>query len=91
MFRRRIPEDWGLLLAYHKDSKRDTAIHMFFVPFDLGIVWINKAGEVVDLAVAKKWIGLKSPKQPACYILEIVPQRIGEFRIGDRVVFESIT
>lgn len=90
MFRRNIPNDWGLLLAYQKDSKRDTAIHMLFVPFDLGVVWINKAGEVVDIAVAKKWIGIKTPKKPACYILEIVPQRITEFKIGDKVTFENI-
>ena len=90
MFQRNIPEDWGLLLVYSRDSRTETAIHMLFVPFDLGVVCINKAGEVVDTTVARKWIGLKSPKHPASYILEIVPQRINEFRIGDKVTFENI-
>ena len=88
MFRKGIPENWGLLLVYHSDSIVNSSIHMFFVPFDLGIIWVNQAGEVVDKAVARRWIGLKSPKAPASYILEIVPERLNEFEIGDKVSFK---
>jgi hypothetical protein len=42
---------------------------------------------VVDVAIVRRWIGLKSPKKPARYILEVIPERAGEFRIGDTLEF----
>lgn len=90
MFRRSIPEDWGLLLAGDSDSIINSAIHMVAVPFDLGIIWINHAGEVVDTALAKRWIGLKSPKKPARYILEVQPVHLNKFTPGDRIDFVEV-
>lgn len=90
MFRRGIPEDWGLLLVGDSESIINSAIHMVAVPFDLGIVWINEGGEVVDTALAKKWIGLKSPKKPARYILEVQPKHLGKFNPGDRIDFVEV-
>ncbi len=88
-FRRKIPKDWGLLVVEPKESLYYSTIHMFGVFFDLGIVWINESGEVVDHCVAKRWISIKAPKRPAKYMLEIVPTRIEEFQIGDRIRFEQ--
>jgi len=87
MFRKGIPDDWGLLLVQGSESVVNSAIHMFFVPFDLGIVWINNQHEIVDVAVAKRWIGLKSPRKPARYILEVTPARMSEFHNGDKLEF----
>lgn len=87
MFRKSIPDDWGLLLVYPSDSIVNSTIHMFFVPFDLGVVWINSNNEVVDAARVRRWFGMKGPKNPASYILEIVPERLNEFEIGDKVSF----
>ena len=60
---------------------------MFAVPFDLGVIWINNEMKVVDLCVAKRWIGIRTPKAPARYILEVVPDRVSEFKIGDEIQF----
>ncbi len=90
MFRTKIPYDWGLLLVQPSESRVDSSIHMLTVNFDLGIVWINMAGEVVDLAVAKKWIGIKMPKVPAKYILEVDPAWLDEFKIGDKISFVDL-
>jgi len=87
MFRKSIPEDWGLLLVQPAESIVNSAIHMFAVPFNLGVIWINQAGIVVDLAEVKQWVGIKSPQKPACYILEIQPSRLEEFNIGDKIIF----
>ena len=87
MFRKGIPNNWGLLLVQGSESIVNSAIHMFAVPFDLGVIWINTEGEVVDLAEVKKWIGIKSPKKPAKYILEVTPSRLKEFNLGDRIAF----
>jgi len=87
MFRNSIPEDWGLLLVQPSESIVNAAIHMFGVPFNLGVIWINEAGMVVDLAEVKKWVGVKSPKKPARYILEVTPSRLAEFNVGDKIAF----
>jgi uncharacterized membrane protein (UPF0127 family) len=87
MFRRSMPTDWGLLLVEAKDSIVNTSIHMFFVFFDLGVVWINDDGAVVDTCLAKKWVTIRAPKKPARYILEISPDRLAEFNIGDQISF----
>ena len=63
---------------------------MLFVPFDLGIIWINDRGEVVGTALAKSWVGLKSPKKPARYILEVQPKHLEKFKPGDRVDFVEV-
>ena len=90
MFRKGIPEDWGLLMVQSSESIVNSAIHMFDVPFNLGVIWLNDAGVVVDSCEAKKWVGLGSPQAPARYILEIVPSRLGEFSIGDKISFVDI-
>ena len=90
-FRRKIPEDWGLLLVQAKDSRIDSAIHMFGVFIDLGIIWINEVGEVVDKCLARRWITIKAPQRPARYILEIIPERLNEFSLGDKIRFEEST
>ncbi|NIV10494.1 MAG: hypothetical protein GWN62_04105 [Aliifodinibius sp.] len=87
MFRKGIPEDWGLLLVQPTESVVNSAIHMFAVPFNLGVIWINQDGIVVDTAEVKKWVGIKSPKQPARYILEVTPSRLNEFNLGDKILF----
>jgi len=91
MFRREIPADWGLLLVQSTESIVNAAIHMVAVPFDLGVVWINSAGEVVDTAVAKAWVGIKSPTKPARFILEVRPEHLGKFNQGDKINFVEIT
>ena len=90
MFRSGIPEDWGLLLVDSSDSKINAAIHMVAVPFDLGVIWINSAREVVDKALVKRWIGLKSPKKPARYILEVRPKHLEKFHPGDKIDFVEV-
>ena len=87
MFRSGIPEDWGLLLVQPTESVVNSAIHMFAVPFNLGVIWINQDGVVVDAAEVKKWVGIKSPKQSARFILEVTPSRLKEFNEGDTIVF----
>lgn len=87
MFRGSLPTEEGLVLVYKADSRMDASIHMMFVKFDLAVIWINLAGEVVDKVLAHRWKAAYFPKKPACYVLEIVPERLGEFQTGDRVKF----
>ena len=88
-FRSRLSRDEGLLLVGKRDSRLDSSIHMFFVSFDLSVIWINSAMKVVDKVLAKSWRPAYFSKQPACYVLEIHPERWGDFEIGDAVEFKD--
>lgn len=87
MFRPHLPHDEGLLLVEKRDSRLDTSIHMFFVPFDLTVVWINSQMTVVDKILAKSWKPAYFPKSDAKYTLEIHPDRWADYEIGDQVTF----
>ena len=87
MFRSRLAHEQGLLLVEARDSRLDTSIHMLFVFMDLAVIWINSENRVVDSVLARSWRPVYAPRQPAKYILEIHPDRLDEFKIGDRVEF----
>jgi uncharacterized membrane protein (UPF0127 family) len=88
-FRPALARDEGLLLAGTRDSRLESSIHMLFVPFDLCVVWINSAMQVVDKVLAKSWRPAYFSKQPARYVLEVHPERWGEFEPGDRLEFRD--
>ncbi len=89
MFRSRLAPEKGLLLVEARDGRLDTAIHMLFVFMDLAVIWINSEKVVVDIVLARAWRPAYAPRQPARYILEIHPDRLDEFRIGDRIEFQN--
>lgn len=88
-FRPRLGLDEGLLLVGTRDSRLDSSIHMLFVAFDLTVIWINSEMKVVDKIIAKSWRPAYFSKQPARYVLEIHPERWGDYEIGDMVLFKN--
>lgn len=88
-FRRNLPVGEGLLLVQKRDSRVDSSIHMLFVWMDLAVIWINQARQVVDARLARRWHPVYVPGEPARFVLEIATERIGDFRIGDRVEFRE--
>jgi uncharacterized membrane protein (UPF0127 family) len=91
MFRRSLPEGWGLLMVQSRDSRADASIHMFFVPMDLAVIWINTAREVVDVQLARSWRPAYWPQAPARYVLETTPEHLSSYNVGDRLEFEETT
>jgi uncharacterized membrane protein (UPF0127 family) len=89
-FRRKLHLDEALLLVQSRDSRLDTAIHMLGVCTDLGVVWINNNGDVVDLCIARAWRPFYIPARPARYVLEMAPERLGAFQTGDKVKVEEV-
>ena len=88
MFRSSLPVDEGLLLDIGHASRLDSSIHMFFVPFDLAVFWINSELCVVDKVIAKSWRPAYFPAQAARYTLEMHPARFDDFDVGDRLDFQ---
>ena len=90
MFRAHLDRDAGLLLVEKNDSRVNTSIHMFFVPFDLAVFWVNSEMTVVDKVIAKSWHPVYLSKANARYTLEIHPGRFGDYEIGDKVEFMNV-
>jgi len=88
MFSPRIKPDEGLILVQTTESRLDAAIHMFFVSFDLGVVWLDSQQRVVDTVCARKWAMFYQPSFPARSILEIHPSRLTEFCKGDVIALD---
>jgi hypothetical protein len=88
-FRRGLSSGEGLLLVQSRDSRMDASIHMLFVWIDLAVVWINSAQQVVDVRLARRWRPAYVPARPARYVLEISPERLEDYCIGDQLHFES--
>lgn len=89
-FRRTLSQDEGLVLVESQDSRVSTAIHMLFVFFDLGIIWVNDAGEIVDKTVARPWRLAYAPQAPARYVIELHPSLLDQAQVGDHLRFEKI-
>lgn len=89
MFHSPLSYEEGLLLIYSRDSRSDTTIHMMFVATDLTVVWINRDNIVVDVCLAKRWGLAYSPQMPARFVLEMAPERMQDFKIGDIVQMNS--
>lgn len=88
MFKKTLTQDEGLVLVEKRDNKVNSSIHMLFVNFDLGVVWVNDAGEIVDRIIAKAWRPSYVPAHPARYTIECHPERLERFEVGKRVRFE---
>jgi uncharacterized protein len=87
-FRSDLGDNEGLMLVEARESRLDTAIHMFFVWTDLAVVWVNSDRVVVDQVLAKAWRPFYASSQPARYVLEFHPRRQGDFLPGDRISFD---
>lgn len=88
MFTSSLDPNGGLLLVQKAENRANAAIHMFFVGMDLGILWLDASKIIVDIKLAKSWQPMYTPQSPAKYILEIHPQRLPEFQIGDQLSFD---
>jgi len=86
-FRRRLAVDDGLVLVEKNDSRVATSIHMLFVFFDLGVIWVNDGGKIVDKVLAKPWRLSYVPQAPARYVIEGRPSLLEQVEVGDQIEF----
>jgi uncharacterized protein len=89
MFRRAIEPDEGLVLVETRSSIAATSIHMFFVPFDIAVVWLDENFKVVYKVLAKSGRPYYASPQPARYVLEGPPALLDRITIGEVLHFEG--
>ena len=87
MFRRHLGADEGLLLIGRAENRAEATIHMFFVFFSIGVVWLDRENRVIDQVVARPFRPYYAPSKPAIGILECHPTCLGQVDIGDRLCF----
>ena len=87
MGRKSIGINEGILLVESSDSRINTSIHMFFMNFDIAVIWIDSRKIVVDKVLARKWRPFYAPSTPCQFTLETHPGQLDSFQIGDQVAF----
>lgn len=86
---RHLPDDQGLLFDVRSESRTKTTIHMLFMLFSIGVVWMDASGVVVDKCFAKPWRPVYAPASPARYFIEARPGLLERVEIGDRLRFDE--
>ncbi|MGB7340490.1 MAG: DUF192 domain-containing protein [Phototrophicaceae bacterium] len=89
-FASELDEDNGLLFVYGSESIANTSIHMFFVFFDIAVVWLDASGQVVDKKLAKPWRPMYAPAKPAQYFIEAHPALLERVAVGDILSFDEV-
>jgi uncharacterized membrane protein (UPF0127 family) len=63
---------------------------MFFMFFNIGVIWIDAVGKVVDKKLAKVWRPAYAPSAPAQYFLEANPDVLERVQVGDVLRFDEV-
>ena len=53
MFTKELAENECIIIDEWKESKLNTSIHMFFMFFDIAVIWADKNLKVVDVGLVK--------------------------------------
>jgi uncharacterized membrane protein (UPF0127 family) len=88
MFKDGISSSEGLLFVGEHPSVMNSSIHMFFLWFNLAVIWLDTEKRVVDRKLAKTWRPYYAPRAASIFIIETHPNRLSEFSIGDQLDFE---
>lgn len=89
MFMRVLPTDHAYLFVYPRESIADTTIHMFFVPFPIAVIWLDRERRVVDKVLARPWRPFYAPRRAAQYFVEGDPGLLERVSVGDRLAFDD--
>jgi len=68
-----------------RESRTGAAIHMMFVFFSIGVVWLDADGRVVDTCLARPFQMLRAPREPARDVLEGPPGLLERVRRGQEL------
>jgi len=89
MLKKELKQDEGIILVEKSETKLNTSIHMFFMKFDITVIWLDKQMVIVDKVLARKWAPMYKPKLPAQYVLELHHAKFSDYVIGDKLVLDS--
>ncbi|MDK2891666.1 DUF192 domain-containing protein [Methanohalophilus sp.] len=79
MFRRSIPEGYALLFVLKKPVK--VRLHMFFVPFPIDVLLLDKDMRILDTQHLKAWVGLLKSKFEVSYVIELPAGTVNRYKL----------
>lgn len=85
-----LPNDEGLIFVRNSESISATSIHMFFMNFDIAVIWADKNGVVVDKKIAKRWRPAYAPAKKAQYYIEANTILFDQVAVGDKLSFDEV-
>lgn len=88
MYSKKLALDGGLFFVNSTEDRINAAIHMFFMNFDLLIIWVDATGQIVDKIIATRWKTIAAPAKEAKYIIETHIDRFDEYNTGDFLDFK---
>lgn len=86
MLRKNIKDDHGLILSESSESIVNSSIHMFFMRFDITVLWLDHDFIVVDKCKAYKWHPAYFSKRPAKHVVEMNISQFDNFCVGDKLI-----
>lgn len=89
-FAKPLDDREGILFVDGSESVVNASIHMFFVSFDIAVVWLDATGIVVDKTLARSWRPAYAPKKPAQYFIEANPSLLERVQLGDQLTFDEV-
>ena len=81
----------GLVLVENSEGKVSAGVTMLFCFLDLGVIWLDATGRVVDTVIAKPWRPSYMPKAPAQYVVETDPAMLEQVAVGDHLQFAELS
>lgn len=89
MFRRPLAEREALLFVLKREGVAKASIHMFFVFFRIGVIWLDGEKRVVSKTLAQPFRPHYAPQRPSRYFIECHPRALDQAQIGDVLAFEQ--
>jgi uncharacterized membrane protein (UPF0127 family) len=90
MFINNLPPQEGIILVDSSESKINSSIHMFFMNFNITVLWLTKDLTICDKALAKKWRPAYFPAQAAKFVVEISENEYSNYAIGDILDIKNV-
>ncbi|WP_406656328.1 DUF192 domain-containing protein [Methanolobus sp. ZRKC2] len=89
MFRKDIPENYALVFVMKKCRK--VSLHMLFVNFAIGVIFLDEDKRVVKLSELRPWTGVCSSDTKVKYIIETNKgiEKAANLNVGDVLSFEN--
>ena len=83
MFEKKENFDYALVFELPRESRIGASVHMMFVFFPIGIVFLDSKKRVVDKAILNPWKLNYTPKKRSKYFVELPPEKEKLFSIGN--------
>jgi len=84
-FSKELEDKEALILVNKKPTRINSTIDMFFVFFNLDILWLDENYKVVDIKRNVKPFTIKMPREKASYVIEMRENTTKNIKIGDKL------